>query len=279
MTSSVFTRLFLRYCRSFNHPCKFRLIALAGRWLLPSRGLIVSLAEGFAMRLQVFDHIERCLVVRGDYEPMTSMFVRKNLRPGSVAAVAGANIGYYPLLLAHAVGATGCVLGVEPFPGNLARCEHNLQLNPTLAGSIVLFAGALGRRPDCLRISAPPSAHSGLAQLQQDAAEGTYVKVERFADLVERLLPRRPDLMILDVEGWENEALAGMAASRPDLLVIEYDRRHLQSHGRAPEEYFTALRALGYTLSHFDGRPARPEDDYPEQTLIGHQPGASPVWI
>lgn len=279
MTSSLFTRLFLRYCRSFNHPCKFRLIALVGRWLLPSRGLVVSLAEGFAMRLQVFDHLERCLVVRGDYEPMTSAFVRKNVRPGSIAAVAGANIGYYPLLLARAVGPTGRVLGVEPFPGNLARCEHNLQLNPALAGPIVLFSGALGRRSDYVRIPAPPAEHSGLAHLSREATEGAYVKVERFTDLTERLLPRRPDLMILDVEGWETEALAGMAAARPEILVIEYDRRHIQSRGLTTEAYFAALHTLGYSLSHFDGSPARPDDNYPEQTLIGHQPEASPVWI
>jgi FkbM family methyltransferase len=273
------TRFFLRYCQGMGHPGKFRLIALAGRWVLPARGIVVTLAEGFDMRLQVFNHLERCLVVRGDYEPLTTRFVRANVRPGDITAVAGANIGYYPLLLAAAAGPSGRVLGVEPFPGNMDCCQKNLELNPGLAGSITLFAGAIGRQPDYVRIAAPPADHTGLAQLQAGADHGMFVRVERFEDLVARLLPRRPDLMILDVEGWESEALAGFGHARPGLLLIENDLRHHAEHGISEAGYFELLSHFGYNLAHFDGRPARPGDFYPEQTVVAWQPDVAPVWL
>lgn len=279
MATDKLTRLFLRYCRGPGHPAKFRLITYAGRWLLPAQGVVVTLNEGFHMRLQVFDHLERCLVMRGDYEPLTSRFARANIRPGGVAVVAGANVGYYPLLLAHAAGPAGRVLGMEPFPGNMDRCQKNLRLNPGLARSITLFAGALGRHPDFVRISSPPVEHSGLAQLRADADEGVFVKVERLDNLVGRLLPHRPDLMILDVEGWESEALAGFGDSRPDLLIIENDSRHQAARGLSEASLFELLTNLGYALAHLDGRPAKPGDFYPEQTLVAWQPGVSPVWI
>jgi FkbM family methyltransferase len=279
MSSTKLTRLFLRYCRGMAHPCKFRLIALAGRWVLPAQGMIVTLAEGFDMRLQVMNHLERCLVVRGDYEPLTTRFVRANVRPGDVTAVAGANIGYYPLLLAAAAGPTGRVLGIEPFPGNMDSCQRNLELNPGLAGSITLFAGAIGRQPDMVRLAAPPADHTGLAQLRTDTDNGMFVRVERFADLAARLLPRRPDLMVLDIEGWEAEALAGFGPARPDLLLIENDPRHQAERGLTEAGYFELLARLRYSLAHFDGRPARPGDFYPEQTLVAWQPGVSPVWL
>lgn len=279
MAATRLTRLFLRYCRGIGHPCKFRLIALIGRWMLPSRGIVVTLAEGFDMRLQVFNHLERCLVVRGDYEPLTSRFVRANVRPGSITAVAGANIGYYPLLLAAAAGPSGRVLGIEPFPGNMDSCQMNLELNPGLSGSITLFAGAIGRQADYVRIAAPPAEHTGLAHLQAGADNGMFVRVERFEDLVARLLPRRPNLMILDIEGWESEALAGFGNARPGLLLIENDPIHLAEHGLPETGYFELLSSLGYNLAHFDGRPAKPGNFYPEQTVVAWQPDVTPVWL
>jgi len=279
MATAKLTRLFLCYCRGFAHPTKFRLITYISRWLLPKRGVVVTLAEGFDMRLQTVDHLERCLVVRGDYEPRTTRFIRANLSPGDVAAVAGANIGYYPLLLARAVGDTGRVLGVEPFPGNIVRCQDNLRLNPSLARSITLFAGALGRKSDCLCISSPPAEHSGLAQLSEDSSGGLFVKIEPLETITTRLLPRRPDLMLLDVEGWETEALAGFGAARPNILVIENDARHLATRRLTETDFFQTLTDLAYTLTHLDGRPASPGDFFPEQTLVAYQPGISPRWV
>lgn len=273
-------RLLLAYCRGPDHPGKLRLVGWLARWCLPARGIVLNVCSGLQMRLQMINNPERSLFLTDTYEAQTTRFVISNLATGSLAAVAGANIGYYVLQMARAVGTTGRVLGVEPLPANFARCWENIRLNPELAPRIVFCSCALGSIGSYRTIVAPPEENTGAATLDHAITAGlARVRVERFDALVGALGLPPPDLMVLDVEGWELEVAAGFGSAKPGILVVENDPRVHARLRRTETDFLAALQKLGYALSHFNGRPAQAGDFFPEQTMVAWLPGRTPRWI
>lgn len=69
------------------------------------------------------------LEYRGVYEPVLSEFIRHHVRAGDVCVDAGANSGYFSLLLAQQVGPAGKVIAIEAAPRTVERLRANIELN------------------------------------------------------------------------------------------------------------------------------------------------------
>ncbi len=63
------------------------------------------------------------------YENREADILKKYIKPGDYCIDIGANIGYYSLHMAKAVGAMGKVFAFEPDPSNLERLDRNISLN------------------------------------------------------------------------------------------------------------------------------------------------------
>jgi FkbM family methyltransferase len=66
---------------------------------------------------------------RGVWEPALSEFILRHVHDGDVCVDAGANCGYFSLLLAQRVGPSGKVIAIEAAPDNVRRLRANLDLN------------------------------------------------------------------------------------------------------------------------------------------------------
>lgn len=66
---------------------------------------------------------------RGLFEPVLSEVITRVVQDGDLCVDAGANVGYFTLLLASRVGAGGRVIAIEASPGNLTRITRNAQHN------------------------------------------------------------------------------------------------------------------------------------------------------
>jgi FkbM family methyltransferase len=66
---------------------------------------------------------------RGVWEPALSEFILRHVREGDVCVDAGANCGYFSLLLAERVGPSGKVIAIEASPPNVRWLRANLELN------------------------------------------------------------------------------------------------------------------------------------------------------
>jgi len=75
------------------------------------------------------DTISSWLRVRGVYEPSLSEFILRHVREGDVCVDAGANVGYFTLLLARCVGPSGKVIAIEAAPETARRLQANVELN------------------------------------------------------------------------------------------------------------------------------------------------------
>jgi FkbM family methyltransferase len=66
---------------------------------------------------------------RGVWEPVLSEFILRHVQQGDVCVDVGANVGYFSLLFAQRVGASGKVIAIEAAPDNVRRLRANLALN------------------------------------------------------------------------------------------------------------------------------------------------------
>jgi FkbM family methyltransferase len=181
----------------------------------------------------------------------------------------GANVGAVSLPLARRHPDLA-IEAFEPSPAVIPRLRRNLALNDDLAARIRLHEIAL-----CDRVGSVdfyPSAESGnggVGTLMRGAnTERTPVRVSAQAGdaLIESGAARPPDVLKIDVEGFEYEVLSGLRrhlTQRRDLVVI-FEHEPYRLRGR-PESGKSSelLSAMGFILFGLTRRgeeePLRPE--------------------
>ena len=180
-------------------PAAHRLVALAMRPLL---GREIVIPEGEARGLRIVVDSTSLVWATGRVELPVQRALVASLRAGAVVYDVGANVGFYTLLAARAVGRAGHVVAFEPHPENLRALERNIALNALTNVTVVAAAvtSARGRG----RLSA---GNRALASLGAD--RGIEVKILALDDYVASHPELAPDVVKLDVEGHELEAIAG----------------------------------------------------------------------
>lgn len=180
----------------------------------------------------------------GGYESETYALLDLLVRPDSVFFDVGANWGYFSLALAAREGFTGKVHAFEPMPGAY-RDLTTLVEAAGLGGMITSHNAGLSHRDGEASMTLPDGMHSGLAKIA--ASGGTRVTLKRLDGLS---LPK-PDVMKLDVEDHELEALAGaeatLARAKPFVVFESAWGRQTPKKALAP---FELLAGLGYAFFH-----------------------------
>jgi FkbM family methyltransferase len=197
------------YVRTPEHPTKYRIVQWLGRNWFPDKGVVAVAHPDLRLRLNPRDWIEYLLLRNEEYEPMTLVFLAANLRPGDAAIFAGVNFGQHVAVAARAVGPTGLVIGLEPQPRALVKTWENLQLNG-LSTPVRLVAAALGSRDELVPMAWADLGNTGAASLL-DKTPGLFVQVVQLSRVLERFGSASYRLLLLDVQGFESNALAGLA--------------------------------------------------------------------
>lgn len=151
------------------------------------------------------------LMFDGYWESWVALGVRSCLEPGMTAVDIGANHGYYSLLMANAVGATGRVIAIEPqrkLAGLLRRSVLANGLHDVIDVRHVAMSDRSGNATMVI-----PIDFSGNGSLRKDYAELELPVVREevpCARLDDEMADRRVDFVKIDVEGAESEVFAGM---------------------------------------------------------------------
>lgn len=165
-----------------------------------SFGLVIC-SMGKRFRLSAFDDVSH---IQEDYEnEIRSWF---NIETGDVFVDVGANIGFYSLLLSSKAAH---VLAFEPCLRTFQALTDNLELNHTM--NVYPFNYALSDYTG--RASLHVTGHSGHNSLRivPDAHSLEDVFTLKFDDV--KYMPKRMDLVKIDVEGAELDVLKGMRNS------------------------------------------------------------------
>jgi FkbM family methyltransferase len=228
--------------------------AIVSRWSPRSGRFVARLAGdlgGARFECDLGDVIAREVCLTGYYEPPVTRLAQRLMKRGGIVVDAGANWGYFSLLAAPAVGGEGKVIALEPDPRQFARLARNLEMNQFANVTALQIAAASRDGMVGLLGYADDAANRGVSRIADTA--GAAHRFEVPCTTIDRLTDScaRVDMVKIDVEGAEGDALAGMrdglAAARYASIVLELHPAVLRERGVDPAECLATLQAHGYT--------------------------------
>jgi len=196
--------------------------------------LVVKNVLGSKMYLDLrFKGINRELFVNNVREPFITNIIKKTIKKGMTIVDIGANIGYYALLESKLVGDSGRVYAIEPVKENLNFLKDNIDLNSCL--NVELFQKAIGDINDKKNIFL--TKETNWCSMEEHPKSKTIEK--RLVEVVtlDKFLENKlfPDIIRMDVEGYEEKIIKGMKnildSNKPLKLFIELHSVFLKDNG------------------------------------------------
>jgi FkbM family methyltransferase len=223
-------------------------------WSTEPAVVIKELPGGGRLFVDLSDYVIGLEIAKDRFEPAETTFVRQVVQPGDVVLDIGANIGYFTIVMAAAVGPTGHVYAFEPLPRNAEFVRRSCQESGFL-DRVTLLPVAVGREPGRLGLTfARQSLNSGGAYLVPSETEptDTHEVLEVEVTTLDTLDLRRPVRFIkIDIEGAEPQALAGAARlvheDRPIILSELHPEQLRNVSGVSPAQFLRDLTQRGYT--------------------------------
>jgi FkbM family methyltransferase len=220
----------------------------------------------------------------GIWEPAETAAFLAHVREGMCVFDVGANIGYYTLLAARAVGSSGRVWAFEPEPHNFELLTRNVAENGF--ANVRLVNAAVSDRAGVLRLhldDANFGAHSleaaSVRTSSGRSAEVETVPLDRFAD--EARTFDAGVLVKVDVQGAEALVIEGMPRllALPRIkLLLELWPEALERAGADAGRLLAGLESLGFTFEDLEASNAECQPLSPAGVLAACH-GRSQAWI
>lgn len=162
--------------------------------------------EGFKLYIHKGeDLLSDSLLISKQYEPVETKVIKNLVKEGDFVVDAGANIGYYTILLSKAVGPYGRVYAFEPGKEYFDLLERNIKEND--CKNVVLINKALSDREGIIKfyINEKDKASSSiLDKMKESVKEVTVDGTTLDNEVLEKI-----NFMKMDIEGAELNALIG----------------------------------------------------------------------
>jgi len=195
------------------------------------------------------------------------------LKPGDTFVDLGANEGYFTVIAAELCGATGRVLAIEPQQRLLPVIAENLRLNES--PSVTVLNAAVGAEAGTAVMHLTASTNtggSGFERRSRFALPTQAVTIQTLEQVLDQQGITHVDLMKVDIEGFEYEALLGspkvFEQQRVKALALELHPTLLASRGKHVQDITALLTRCGYTqvqtfgntvwIAEASARPHRP---------------------
>jgi FkbM family methyltransferase len=147
----------------------------------------------------------------GTTEPLVQDALVRCLEPGGVLYDVGANLGFFTVIGARLVGQAGRVYAFDPLQENVDRARLNAGLNGFW--NVTVFEQAISSKSgksELLLAAEPTWAKLASTGARADTRGRVRVDVASIDALVGEGSLRPPDVVKIDVEGGEVDALIGM---------------------------------------------------------------------
>jgi len=199
----------------------------------------------------------------GSYEPIQTAWARECLSDGARFVDVGANFGWYTMLAATIVGPQGHVFAFEPSPVAAsvmadAIAENELK-NVTLVSAAV--GDAVGH--ETIYMPVGYSVHSpSVFESGQDFTplQVPLITLDSYAPLADG---RPIDLMKVDVEGYEPNALRGMRGLAEKGMIknlfCEFNSGWLKRNATTPAQLFDQIVSYGFRVHQKTSLQVHPE--------------------
>ena len=189
------------------------------------------------------------LVHAGTYEPGMQAILERCLGPGKVFVDLGANEGYFTVLAARLTQPSGRVLAIEPQNRLIPIIETNLRIN-SLDATIV--HAAVSDHSAVVTLHLAPDTNTGSSSLHRATKYRVPthpVSSLTLADVLNRNQIAKVDLLKVDIEGFEYEAILGSQElfnqKRIKAMALELHSAALEARGRSVNELTSFSRTCG----------------------------------
>ncbi len=213
---------------------------------------IIRLKNGINIKVHqdIFDMTNKSLMYWGEveqypYEPVTSRRVEELIKDKHAVLVAGAHFGYYPLLICSIKQMP--VYAFEPGTKMFSYLKENLELNN--AHTVIPVQMALSDNIGRAKFVAN-SGQSSLVQYPGSKSEQIEEVSTTTIDTYLQDIPVKPDLFILDLEGYEMRVLSGakdFIRSFKPTVIVEVNSKMLMKAGTSAQELYDLLASMHYT--------------------------------
>jgi len=227
----------------------------------PALELMLEAAEPLrGFRTASGDYLpNRLRILTGGYEREELQFMCAFLRAGQTALDVGANVGYTTRFLARTIGPQGRVFALEPNPDIFALLQRNLSKFPNVepcnlalsnaAGEAHLFLA--GRNYSVASLGDKyPATH--LVHMDKGELEQRAIRLVRGDDFLRERGIAHVDIMKIDVEGWELQALQGLeetvASSAKLTIFCEFNPVAQECAGHDPRALLDWFFQHGFSL-------------------------------
>lgn len=214
-----------------------------------NKSVIVDV-NGSKMWLNIGDKgVSRQLLLYGKREPICTNYLMNSgvLKEGDVVLDIGANIGYYVLIESKLVGDLGKVYAIEPVSSNIKALKRNIKLNNR--ENVEIFRLAVSDKGEKSRVYISDSCN--LSAMERSLVSGNIIGVEEVDVVtVDSFLKDKniPDLIRMDVEGYEYNIIRGMTKTLQENTEILMELHPLKLSKEQLEEMFEILKANNFKV-------------------------------
>ena len=223
-------------------------------WYLGDNTAMCQILGGKPIFVSTADrHLAPHLIREGFWEIWITQAMARCLKPGMTAVDIGANVGYYTLLMADAVGQDGAVIALEPNPQIASLLRASISVNGYSSRVAVHQSAAFSASGGTIDFFLPDHSPMNATIMSDPGAERLSVPTVRLDDV----LPPKVDFIKMDVEGAEWEAWRGLQetiARNPDIRIfMEFNDARYDGKG---DKFLGEVVASGISLGYvdFDGQ-------------------------
>lgn len=198
-------------------------------------------------------------------EPEVVNVMLRALQPGDIAVDAGANIGFFTVLMSKLVGKEGKVIAIEPDGRNAAKLRKNLDINEC-ANVDIVEAPLLDKE---MKVPFYEMSENGTSAIVPPLGVEPQLEPNfKMSTTLDKVLAgRQPRFLKMDIEGAEATAIGACDYMFP-IVVSEVNDEALRRFGCSGQLFVDQMRDYGqcaYVL-HTDG--SLPSVVAPEHDLV-----------
>lgn len=259
-------------------PCLLRLVRagvrllpwgrpLVGGWFSPPfarRGPYLASFDGGSLvfTTDLADCMSRYVFFDGSWEPVTTAVFIQMVRPGQVILDVGAHLGYFSLLAGRRNPPPGRIIAFEPDPTHAARLRENISRNGI--GNITVEPLAIAEASLDVVLDRGDEGNTSTERVlaRRDAAVGGTIveaKAVSLDDYCRGHGLEQVDIVKMDIEGGEAEAIRGMARGLEcglyRRILLELHPTRLRPRDIDPRGVIAGLRQRGYRCWRLLSRP------------------------
>jgi FkbM family methyltransferase len=183
-----------------------------------------------------------------------------NIQAGDIVFDVGANVGEYSLIASKKVGDNGKVICIEPNVVALQELTDNIKLNH-FTNTEILNCAVGENTGKTIVYNNPLNEMSTIDVVAEskDLSSSSEIEVKTLDEIIFGNASKIINLLKMDIEGYEYEALLGCKNSFSKNLIkkilCEIHPLYLKNKGLSPQKIFDFLKSYGFKIDVLEETP------------------------